>query len=85
MATIHPSQRVLARVLVPNATVINQNGHPHATSPSLVQILRQFGQHLLGITLVLLGIGLVLTLVLMPIGLPLALMGIALIAAPSDP
>jgi hypothetical protein len=40
---------------------------------------------LLGISSLVLGIALVLTLVLLPIGLPLALVGVALIAAPKDP
>jgi hypothetical protein len=53
-------------------------------SPSSAQILGHLVQVLLGLSLLVFGIGLVLTLVLMPIGLPLFLVGLALIAAPSD-
>jgi hypothetical protein len=41
------------------------------------------GQLLVGMLLLLLGTGLLLTLWLLPVGLPLALLGTALIAAPS--
>jgi hypothetical protein len=62
--------------------------HPMAimpsVSPSLAQVLGHLVQVLLGLFLLIFGMGLVLTLVLMPIGLPLSLVGVALIAAPSD-
>jgi hypothetical protein len=77
-------QRVPARTLVRNATEIKRNTCLHPAGPTLAQILGHLVQEVLGITLILLGSGLILTLVLMPIGLPLALVGMALIAAPSD-
>jgi hypothetical protein len=55
-----------------------------SAAPSLAQILRHLAQVSFGITFLILGIALGLTLVLLPIGLPLALVGMALIAAPSD-
>jgi hypothetical protein len=55
------------------------------TSPSLAQKFSHLARVLLGITFLVLGIALTLTLVLMPIGLPLALVGVALMASPTEP
>jgi hypothetical protein len=43
------------------------------------------GRTLLGAVLLFLGILMIATLFLLPVGLPLALLGVALIAAPSSP
>jgi hypothetical protein len=51
----------------------------------LVQDLGHLARVLLGVLLLLLGVALVLTLWLLPVGLPLALLGVALIEAPSNP
>jgi hypothetical protein len=84
MAAINASQRARARILVRNQTVEERKARLPTASPSLPEILKHLAQELLGLALLLLGIGLVFTLVLMPIGLPIALLGAALIAAPSD-
>jgi hypothetical protein len=84
MPTIRASQRARTRILVRNATVVERKGRLQSAGPSPAQILGHFAQELLGLALLLLGIGLILTLVLMPIGLPLALVGVALLAAPGD-
>jgi hypothetical protein len=51
---------------------------------SLVQIIFDLGQGLLGAVCLLMGLLLTLTLWLLPIGLPLALLGCALIATPRE-
>jgi hypothetical protein len=84
MAPIQASERVRVRMQVRNGPVVERKAYLQSASPSPAQILGHFAQELLGIALILLGIGLVFTLVLMPIGLPIALVGIALLAAPSD-
>jgi hypothetical protein len=59
---------------------------PHALSgPRLIAAsICDLAQRLLGSLLLLVGIGLTLTLWLLPLGLPLALLGCALIATPRD-
>jgi hypothetical protein len=84
MANIRPSQPVLGRILIRTASAVNRASCLRSASPSPAKILGHFVQEVLGVTLLLLGIGLIFTLVLMPIGLPLALLGVSLIAAPSD-
>ena len=63
-----------------HAVVVERAPAVARASPSLAQAL---GQLLLGVLLLLLGSAVVLTLWLPPVGLPLALLGTALIAAPS--
>jgi hypothetical protein len=75
---------MLARIRVRNATVADRKADLASASPSLAKVFGHLVQESVGISLVLAGIGLILTLVLMPIGLPLALVGVALLAAPSD-
>jgi hypothetical protein len=84
MATLQSSNHVLPRIGTRRATGVRRSTIVPSSSPSLAQRFGHLAQALLGITFLLLGIALVLTLVLMPIGLPLALVGVALIAAPSD-
>jgi hypothetical protein len=83
-ATSQAAQRLRARILARNATEIKRTASLRSASPTLAPIIGHLAQELLGFTLLLVGIGLIFTLVLMPIGLPIALLGIALIAAPSD-
>jgi hypothetical protein len=85
MAALQTSNRVLPHIRrIPKAPRVRPSPIVPFTSPSLAQNFCHLAQVLLGITFLVLGIALVLTLVLLPIGLPLALFGMALIAAPSD-
>jgi hypothetical protein len=85
MAIRQSSYRVLPRILAPRAPLVHQSAIVPSANPSPARILRHSAQVSLGLTFLILGIAFDLTLVLMPIGLPLALVGIALIVAPSDP
>ena len=59
---------------------------PHALCGRnlVVASICDLAQRLLGVLLLLVGIGLTLTLWLLPAGLPLALLGCALVATPQD-
>ena len=83
MATIQSSKQLLGRMWGGHAVVVERAPDVARASPLLTQALGQLGQLLLGVLLLLLGSGLLLTLWLLPVGLPLALLGTALIAAPS--
>ena len=86
MAALQTTNRVLPHIRpIRKAPRVRQSPIVPSTSPSLAQNFGHLAQVLLGITFLVLGIALVLTLVLLPIGLPLALVGVALIAAPGDP
>jgi hypothetical protein len=85
MATIQSSKQLLARLLVRDRVVVGPDPDVPSARPSLTQDLGHLGQVLLGVLLLLLGSVLLLTLWLLPVGLPLALLGMALIAAPSNP
>ncbi len=84
MATVQSSNHRLARTLLRQAAVVERGPDLPPARLSLAQILGHLGQRLLGVTLLVLGVALVLTLVLMPVGLPLALLGVALLAAPGS-
>ena len=85
MAAVQSSDQRLARMLVRQAAVVERVPDVPSASPSLVQDLGHLARVLLGVLLLLLGVALVLTLWLLPVGLPLALLGVALIEAPSNP
>ena len=82
MTTIPSSNHRLERTSVRGAEVIEPAPDVPSATPSPAQDL---GAVLLGVLLLLLGSALILTLWLLPVGLPLALLGLALIVAPSDP
>jgi hypothetical protein len=84
MATFQVQRRSAARRLDRYVAAVKPRTSLPPSSPSLAQILAHLGQRFLGATLLLLGSVLVFTLVLMPVGLPLVLLGVALIAEPSN-
>jgi hypothetical protein len=84
MATIQSLNRLLAHQSVRYNLAAPQHSRSPSANHSLVQSLARLSQHLLGLTLVLMGSALVFTLWLLPLGLPLVLLGIALITAPSS-
>jgi hypothetical protein len=84
MATIQSSKQLRARMWGGHAVVVERAPDVDWASPPLAQALGQLGKLMLGVLLLLLGSGLLLTLWLLPVGLPLALLGTALIAAPSN-
>jgi hypothetical protein len=83
MATVQLAKQPRARLWGDHAVAVERAPDVAWASPSLAQALGQMGQLLVGMLLLLLGTGLLLTLWLLPVGLPLALLGTALIAAPS--
>jgi hypothetical protein len=72
-------------MLVRPAAVVERVPDVPAAIPSLAQDMGHLGQLLLGVLLLLLGSALLLTLWLLPVGLPLGMLGVALIAASSNP
>jgi hypothetical protein len=92
--TISGTKRVLAHqyvrssidplTLVPIREVATADRDLVSAGLSMALIAGHLGRLTMGFLLLLLGIVLTLTLWLMPVGLPLALLGIALVAAPSD-
>ncbi len=84
MEAIQSLSHPLPGMPVRNTIVAKPEQQLPALSPSLKRTLAHFARVLLGLMFLVLGSALVFTLWLMPIGLPLALLGVALIAAPSD-
>jgi hypothetical protein len=83
MATVQSVNRLAPRRALRNAAAGRSAG-TLGSSPTLLQTLAFAGQTLLGAVLLFFGILMISTLFLLPVGLPLALLGVALIVAPSS-
>jgi hypothetical protein len=85
----NPSEKELNRFANPStgrrrARTITAIPHALSGRQLIAASLCDLAQRLMGFLLLLFGIGLTLTLWLLPVGLPLALLGCALIATPRD-
>ena len=89
LTTENPLEKKLNRSWVPSTgrrRSRRTTATPHALSGRhlVAASICGLAQRLLGVLLLLVGIGLTLTLWLLPVGLPLALLGCALVATPQD-
>jgi hypothetical protein len=83
MATALSSTHFARRSRLRN-TASHQSPGTTGWSSFVLQTLAFEGRKLLGAVLLLLGVLMMSTLLLLPVGLPLSLLGVSLIAAPSN-
>jgi hypothetical protein len=84
MATVQSSSFSLVQRLDRHVAVLRRKPPQPSRDYLVVQELLALSRRFFGALLLLLGAAMTITLWLMPVGLPLGLLGVALLAAPSN-